>query len=149
MIVVDYDYKGYYEEAGYSDEAFRPNCTMPSTNPPLQSFNVTNHEQEYTVQILTNSSLESFTFEETRLVFKFSGLEGTSGYLYVSFPKELFEEPYQVYIDGNSVSYHQTNIYQNAYLYLAFTNSNHTITIEGLSATGNGSMGGTRRPLLK
>lgn len=149
MIVVDYDYKGYYEEAGYSDDAFRPNSTMPSTSPPFQSFNVTSYGQEYTVQMLTNSSLESFTFEYARLKFKFSGLEGTSGYLYVAFQKELFEEPYQVYIDGNPVSYHQTDTYQKTYLYLAFTNSNHTITIEGLSATGNGPMGGTRRPLMK
>jgi len=149
IIVVDYDYKGYYEQLGYSDEAFRPNCIMPSTNPPLQSINVTNHGQEYTVQILTNSSLESFTFEDTRLVFKFSGLEGISGYLYIAFPKELLEGPYQVYIDGNPIDYYQTDTYQKAYLCLAFTNSNHRITIEGLPTIGNGSMGCTRRPLLK
>jgi len=149
IIVVDYDYKGFYEQLEYSDEAFRPNCTIPLTNPPFQSFNVTNYGQEYTVQVLTNSSLESFTFEDIRLVFRFSGLEGTSGYLYVALPKQLLEEPYRVYIDGKSVGYNQTDTHQKAYLYLAFTNSSHRITIEGAPTTGNGSMGSTRRPLLK
>lgn len=149
IIVVDYDYKGYYEQMGFSDEAFRPNCTMPSTNPPFQSLSVTNHGKEYTVQILINSSLESFTFEDTRLAFEFSGLEGTSGHLYIALPKELLEGPYQVYIDGNPIGYYQTDTYQKAYLYLAFTNSNHTIIIEGLHTIRNGSIGCFRRPLLK
>jgi hypothetical protein len=99
--------------------------------------------------MLTNSSLESFTFEDIRLVFRFSGLEGTSGYIYVALPKELLEGPYQVYIDGTPIGHNQTDTYQNTYLYLAFTNSNHRITIEGVPTTGNGSMGCTRRPLLK
>jgi hypothetical protein len=149
IIVVDYDYKGFYEQLGYSDEAFRPNCTMPLTNPPFQSLNVTNYGQKYTVQTLTNSSLLSLTFESTRLVFIFSGLEGTSGYLCASFPKELLEEPYQVYVDGTPVSYYQTETHQNAYLYFTFTNSNHRIAIEGFPTVEYGSIGCTPRPLLK
>lgn len=149
IIVVDYDYQGRYEQLGYSDEAFRPNCTMPLTDPPFQSLNITNSGQKYTVQILTNSSLESFTFEDTLLVFRFSGLEGSSGYLYVALPKELLQEPYQVYVDGNPVDHYQTDTQQNAYLYFAFTNSNHRITIEGMPTTAYGPMGWSRRPLLR
>jgi hypothetical protein len=149
IIVVNYDYKGTYEQMGFSDEAFRPNCTMPSTTPPIQSLNVTNHGREYTIQALTNSSLASSTFEGARLTFEFSGLEGTSGYLYIILSKELLEGPYLVYIDENPTDYWQTDAGENAHLYLTFTNSNHTITVQGLSTTGNGSMGYFRPPLMK
>lgn len=40
--VVDYDYKGFYESMGYSDEAEIPNCTrLPQTTPPYAEFNMT------------------------------------------------------------------------------------------------------------
>lgn len=141
IIVVDYDYKGTYERAGYSDEALRPNCTMPSTDPPLQTFNATKltntGPKEYPVQALSNSSIEHFSFEsDAQLIFNITGPEETSGYFYVKFPRELLTGPYQVYVNQSPIEHSQTDTNSNVYLYFAYTHSNHTITIEGTPEGG-------------
>jgi hypothetical protein len=148
IIVVDYDYKGTYEQYGFSDEAFRPNCTMPLTEPPIHTFNVTK-SKDYTVQVVTNSSVESFSFESTtRLIFNIAGTEETTGYFYVMFPEELLLSPYQVFVDQNQVEHSETNADTNICLYFTYTHNNHTIEIEGALQTtiGFGCIG---RHLLK
>ncbi|MDH5495516.1 MAG: molybdopterin-dependent oxidoreductase [Candidatus Bathyarchaeota archaeon] len=148
IIVVDYDYKGTYEQYGYSDEAIRPNCTMPPTNPPIQTFNTTT-SKEYTVQALSNSSIESFSFDPNkRLIFNIAGTEETIGYFYVLFSKELLTSPYQVYVDQNPVKYSKTDVNSNVYLYFTYTHSNHTIEIVGALGPAIG-FGGFGRHLLK
>jgi len=129
IIVVDYDYKGTYEQVGFSDEAIRPNCTIPSTDPPLQTFNVAKLK-EYAVKALSNSTIESFSFEsDRRMIFNVTGPEETSGYFYVTFPKELLAIPYQVYVDQNPINYSQTEADDNIYLCFTYTHSTHTIEI--------------------
>jgi len=134
IVVVDYDYKGRYEQVGYSDEAIRPNCAMPSTNPPIQTFDVT-ILRRYIVQVLSNSSIESFSFDHARgariLNFNVNGPEKTSGYFYVKFSRELLAGPYQVYVDQNPTECSQTDADGNIYLYFTYTHSTHTIEIEG------------------
>jgi len=147
ITVVDYDYKGYYEQYGLSDEAIKPNCTMPSTNPSLRTFNATN-PQEYAVQVLSNSSIESFSYEFDKMIFNVTGTEGSSGYFYVTFPKELLASPYLVYVDENIVNYSQTEAGDNVYLHFTYTHSGHKIEIDGtllLESQGSGS----RRPVFK
>lgn len=126
IIVIDYDYKGTYERRGYSDEAIRPNCTMPLTNPPVQIFNFT---EGYSVKALSNSSIESWSFEsEGRMVFNVTGSEETGGYFYVKFSEEFLAGPYQVYVDKNPVKYSKTEA--NGSIYLTFTYIGGTRTIE-------------------
>lgn len=135
IIVVDYEYKGTYEKVGFSNEAIRPNCTMPSTNPPIQTFNV-NTLKEYTVKALSNSLIESFSFEsDGRMIFNVNGPEETSRYFYVEFPKELLTSPYQVYLDQNPIKYSQTEADGNIYLYFTYIHGAHTIQIEGTPGT--------------
>lgn len=131
IIVVDYDYKGTYEQYGLSDEAIRPNCTMPSTEPPLQTLNATKQKQ-YTVRVLSNSLIASFKFEsKTQLTFNVTGQEETSGYFYVTFSMELLGEPYQVYVNQNQINYTQTDADGNVYLYFTYTNNTNYIAIIG------------------
>ncbi len=142
IVVVDYDYKGTYERYGLSDEAIHPNCTMPSTYPPLHTFNVTKPVQ-YKVQALSNSSIESFSFESnTQLIFNVAGPEETSGYFYVAFPKELLTGPYHVTVDRNLIRYSQTKTDRKVYLYFTYAHSTHTIIIEGESETTTSPGGG-------
>lgn len=125
IIIVDYDYKGTYERLGYSDEALRPNCPMPSTVPPLESFTAAN----YSVHALTNSLIESFSFDPDMLVgFNVSGLEQTDNYFYVSFPEELMRSPYQVYVDHNPIGQSRTDAKGN--VYVVFTYANNASTVE-------------------
>lgn len=132
IVVVDYDYKGNYERAGSDDEAIIPNCTMPSTYPPIQTFNVTLSE-EYTVRALSNSSIDSFSFEsDGRMAFNVSGPEETNRYFYVEFPKRLLASPYQVYADQNPIHYIQTEAERKVYLYFTYMPSIHQIEIHGV-----------------
>jgi hypothetical protein len=143
ITVVGYDYKGTYEQRGYSDEAIRPNCTMPTTVPPIQNFS-TIKTKEYTVQALSNSSIESFRYECTKLIFNVAGPEGTSGYFYVTFPKDLLTDSYRVFVDQNPVEFSQTDADGCVYIYLAYAHSTHTIEIYGNPGAATGGGGGSR-----
>lgn len=124
ITVVDYVYKSY-------DEAIRPNCTMPSTEPPYKNFTATKWGQgyTYTVQALSNSPIESFGFANTQMVFNLPEPEESSGYFYVTFPKELMATPYQVTVGGNPVYYSQIEADSKVYIYFSYAHTAQTITI--------------------
>lgn len=148
IIVVDYDYKGTYEQYGLSDEAIRPNCTLPSTSPPIRNFSA----KEHVVQTLSNSSIEFFNFDlNRRLTFNVSGLQETSGYFYATFPIDLLVNPYQVYVDENLIQHDQIDAGNNTYLF--FTYSHNTIVqkiiIEGAQSSTAQLTCYSRPPLLK
>jgi hypothetical protein len=148
IIIVDYDYKGTYESNGLSDEALRPNCTMPITNPPIRNFTAFAHSRVSTVRALTNSSIESFNFEpDKRLVFQVAGTGGTSGYFYLIFQRGLLASPYQVFVNQDLVQVAQTDTSDSIHLYFSYSHSNHTITIEGASISLNSGGGGLRQKL--
>jgi hypothetical protein len=135
IIVVDYDYKGTYEQYGLSDEAIRPNCTMPSTYPPIQTY------RQYAVRALSNSSITSFKFESyTRLIFNVAGSQGDTGYFYTMFSKRLLGTPYQVYADGNQINFSQTDADSNVYLYFTYTHGINNITINGTNVPLSGDL---------
>lgn len=137
IIVIDYDYKGKYEQLGFPDEAIRANCTMPLTDPPIHIFNVT-VAKEYSVKALCDSSIETFNFDldKQRMTFNVSGPEENVGYFYVIFPKELLTGPYQAYADQNPVEPTQTDAGDSVYLYFTCTSGNHTFTIDGTPEGG-------------
>ena len=149
ITVVDYDYKGTYESSGSSDEAIRPNCTMPLTNPPIQNFTFSN-PKGYTVRAFSNLSIESFSFEQNkRLIFNVYGEPDTKGYFYAILPKQLMEGPYQVSVDQNVTEFFQTEYAGNAYFFFTYSNSNHTVAIEGAPSTLNyGGVGNMQRRTL-
>ncbi|MDH5481806.1 MAG: molybdopterin-dependent oxidoreductase [Candidatus Bathyarchaeota archaeon] len=131
IVVVDYDYKGHYEQVGFSDEAIMPNCTLPSTTPPVRTFNVTELD-ECAVQVLSNSSIDYFDFDlDGRMTFNVTDSENTSGYFYITFPSNLMTYPYQVYIDDNRVEHQMTNASSNVYICFMYSHSAHEIRIEG------------------
>ncbi len=149
MIVVDYDYKGTYESSGSSDEALRPNSTMPVTNPPIQNFTFSS-PKDYTVRALSNSSVDSFSFEQgKRLIFNVDGESGTKGYFYVILPKQLLEGPYQVFVDQNTTESFQTEYGDDVYLFFTYPNNSHTVAVEGAStALDHGGGGNVQRRVL-
>lgn len=129
ITVIDYDYKGTYEQWGLSDEAIRPNCTMPMTDPPIRTFNATPAEEDI-VQVLSNSSIEVFSFMNGQITFNVSGQEEANGYVYVAFRNELLVAPYQVYVDENRLKFYQTETNGNAYLFFTYTHSAQYIELE-------------------
>ena len=90
--VVDYDYKGTYEGMGFSDEADIPGCTFPpSTTPPFEVFDIVLENTTHSVITLSNSTISSFNFDTLRkqICFDVTGSPNTTGYCYVTIPKEL------------------------------------------------------------
>lgn len=149
IIVVDYDYKGTYESLGSSDEALRPNCTMPVTNPPIRNFTASN-PKDYTVRALSNSSIDSFSFEQDkRLIFNVEGKPGANGYFYVNLPQQLIGGPYLVFADQNLTEFTQIESGDNTYLLFNYSDSSHTIGVEGTPmALDNGGGGAMQRRVL-
>jgi hypothetical protein len=140
IIVVDYNYKGTYESYGYSDEAIRPNCTMPLTVPQLQTFNAT-ELGNYTVKVLSKSSIESFSYADSQLFFNIAGLEEAGGYFFATFQRELLAAPYSVYVDQTLVDCHQIDYGGETYLYFTYPNSTTTITVQGTRVISPRSLG--------
>jgi hypothetical protein len=130
IIIVDYDYKGTYESLGFSDEAVRPNCTAPLTVPPLLTFNVTG-AGNYTVKALSKSSITSFSYTDTQLLFDIASSEEDSGYFFVIFQKQLLATPYNAYANQTPVSCYQIDYGDEIYLYFTYPNNTGTITIQG------------------
>ena len=129
IIVVDFDYKGTYEQWGYSDDAIQLNCAMSSTEPQITTLDVTMVE-DYVVYALSNSTISSSCFANGRIAFNVDGLEGTHGYFYACVPKDLLMDPYQVYIDKGKIDHVQILDDVNAYFYFTYAHSDETIDIE-------------------
>jgi hypothetical protein len=101
----------------------RPNCTTPITSPPIQTMNVTkwssDDQTEYPIQVLSNSSMKSFSFtSDIQLTFDLSGPETGSEFFYLTFPQELLAPPYAVGCNLTSVNCIQTFGDQNVFLYI-------------------------------
>jgi hypothetical protein len=129
IIVVDYDYKGIYEQVGYSDEAIIPDCTMPLTVPPYQKF-VVSKSTDYYVQVLTTGSVESFNFMSDRLVLNVHEQGENSGYLYAIFPEELLGRPYQFYVASNRVTVNTIGVGGEIYTFFVYGQNKSIITVE-------------------
>ena len=105
--VVDYDYKGTYESWGFSDEADIPDCSFPpSTTPPFETFHIV---PTYSIIAISNSTINSFDFDTLgkQIYFNVTGLSSTTGYFYVTIPKELLwcdnSEQWEVWVNDTLV----------------------------------------------
>jgi hypothetical protein len=136
--VVDYDYKGYYESRGYSDEADIPNCTFRSTTPPFEVFQIVLGSRSHGVIALSNSTLDSFDFDtlRKRISFNVTGSPSTKGYCYVTIPKELLwcdsPEQWQVWVNNTLID--DRKVIQNSnytYIYFTYSHSIQNIQIVG------------------
>jgi len=129
--VVDYDYKGYYESRGYSDEADIPNCTLPSTTPPFEVFDIALGNTTHNITALSNSTINSFDFDVSRkqICFNVAGPPSTTGYCYITIPKELLwcdnPEEWQVWVNNTLIEDRNVMEVTN-YTYIYFT-YNHSI----------------------
>jgi hypothetical protein len=135
--VVDYDYKGTYESWGYSDEADIPDCTLPLTIPPLETFNVVLGSENYDVTVLSNSTIGFFNFDwaQKQIFLNLNEVAATAGYCYVTIPKGLLwcdtQEQWQVWANDKLIE--DRIVMENAnytYIYFDYAHSGQ-IRIEG------------------
>jgi hypothetical protein len=154
--VVDYDYKGYYESMGYSDEADIPNCTFPpSTTPPFEVFHVVLESKNQSVIALSNSTINSFDFDmlQEQICFNITGPTSTTGYFYVTIPKELLwcdsPEEWEVWVNNTLIENRRVmEIANNTYVYFAYNHSTQEVRIVG-THTGSLPVGGISIPVNK
>jgi hypothetical protein len=143
ITVIDYVFTG-------SDPALMPNCTMPETNPPWGTFNLTDGSGSY-VDIMSNSSIESVTYEDpSQLTFSVEGEEGQRHFWYVSYPKTLMASKPFVFVDGKSTYYYEVDSGQQFHLYFEQTISSSDSIVEILSSSSTQSQnsgGEGKRPL--
>ncbi len=141
IVIVDYDYKGIYENLGFSDEANIPNCVFPSTTPPFESFDVTVANATYKIIALSNSTIDSFDFStfEKQIYFNITGLSGTIGYFYVTIPKELLRcdspEQWQVWVNNTLIE--DKGVIEGincTYIYFIYNHSTEEVRIRGTQA---------------
>jgi len=136
--VVDYDYKGTWESMGYSDEADIPGCTLPSTTPPFETFHIFLGNTTHSIITLSNSTIDSFDFDtlRKRISFNVTGPPSTTGYCYVTIPKELLwcdsPEQWQVWVNNTLID--DRKVIQNSnctYIYFTYSRSIQNIQIVG------------------
>lgn len=136
--VIDYDYKGYYESRGYSDEADIPDCTSQSTTPPFEVFQIVLGSRSHGVIALSNSTLDSFDFGtlRKRISFNVAGPSSTTGYCYVTIPKEFLwcdsPEQWQVWVNNTLIN--DRKVIENSnytYIYFTYSHSIQNIQIVG------------------
>ena len=138
IVVVDYDYKGTWESMGFSDEANIPDCTLPSTTPPFESFDITVVNTTYSIITLSNSTINSFDFNtfEKQICFNITGPLGTTGYFYITIPKELLKcdnpELWQVWVNKTLIEDRGVIEDPNyTYIYFTYNHSTQEVKIKG------------------
>jgi len=142
ITVVDYIYGG-------ANPALIPNCTKPTTQPLTETFNLT-ASGEYAIQALSNSSIESFSYNTaSRFSFNVTGDEESKGYFYVTFPAATLPGPYVVYVNQNETNYLQTEASDSVYLYFEYSHSLNPTAIRVSTLGGGTSGGGGRVPYMQ
>jgi len=134
--VVDYDYKGTYESTGYSDEADIPDCTLPSTTPPFETFHIVLESTNYSVITLSNSTINSVNFDKSQKQISFNATaeNSTTGYCYVTTPKELLwcnnTEQWQVWVNNTLIEDEKVvETANHTYIHFIYKHSNQETQI--------------------
>lgn len=141
--VVDYDYKGFYESRGFSDEAEIPNCMMPlTTMPPYEELNVT-WRDTYTLTVFTNATLLEADFNETTKCIRFTIVSVASkSFVYAIIPKRLLTTNFTVLQDSVPIEHNVIKGETNSFLYFTVNPYITIIEIKGtLLADVSGPLG--------
>jgi hypothetical protein len=138
--VVDYDYKGTYDETfGYTEQdAIIPNCVSPSTNPPIQTYNVTFGVRDFHIKAFTNISISAFNFNhlQKEIDFNVTVPSGTTGFADLIIPQSLLKGPYSVLLDENPISIIEANVTNRSFLYMPFSEGSHALKVIGTEFFG-------------
>lgn len=135
--VVDYDYKGSYESSGYDDAGLRPDSTvLPSLTPPLQELSFAAGNLTFKVEAFTNVSINSSTLDLSQKIISLNVTvpSGTRGFADILFQHDFLNGPYDVTVDTQTVNTTETDLTNQSYLYIDFSEGLHTVEIIGTNA---------------
>jgi hypothetical protein len=137
--VVDTDYKGTYEGSGWDDAGDIADCgPLPTLTPPIQTSTLPYGNRSFEIGIFTNAQVKQFAFNyfQNEITTNFEAQQETMGFADFIIPESFLKGPYNVTIDGNKVATVSANIIQHAYIYIAFSQGNHTVNILGTEFFG-------------
>jgi len=132
--VVSYDYKGFYESRGFSDEASIPNCTrLPATEPAYALFNATWRET-YTVTVFTNAALLEAVFNPVtkQIHLIISSNNNSDSLIQVIIPKRLLTTNFTVLSDKIETHHNTIQSETNSFVYFTLSQGLHSIKIQGM-----------------
>ena len=132
--VVTTNYLGEYESSGYSDTADVPNYgPMPTPTPAPQTLDVPYGNRTFEVGAFTNASITASSFDASQKALNVNVTvpEGTSGFTDLILPQDFLSGPYNVTLDGKMASAIEADTNTSSYIYLAFTEGFHTVSITG------------------
>lgn len=132
--VVDYDYKGFYEGIGFSDDAEIPGCSgLPMTTPPYLEFNVT-WRDTYTVTVFSNATVQDEGFNQTmkHICFTISSFDSSEAFVYAIVPKRLLTTDFTIVSDDIEVEHTVMHGEKNSFVYFNLNEGLHTIEISGM-----------------
>jgi|SRR5271157_256315 len=130
--VVTTDFKGDYESSGYSDEAnVSDNPQMPVQTPPLQTLDIPYGNSTFEVGVFTNASTTTSSYDPSQKAFYVNVTvpQGTSGFTDLILPQDFLGRPYNITLDGKTVSAIEADTNTSSYIYLALEGGFHTVSI--------------------
>jgi hypothetical protein len=141
--VVDYDYKGTYESAGWSDEADVDPLlckSLPTIVPPLQTFDLVFGNRTFNVEIFTNVSITSLGFNHSQkeINMDITLPAGTTGFANFILPQSLLKGPYIVSLNNKSIDSVEMSINEvsQEFLFIALPEGPHDLKIAGTEFFG-------------
>jgi DMSO/TMAO reductase YedYZ molybdopterin-dependent catalytic subunit len=130
------DYVGTYEGAGvpsWTDEADVPDYGPPPTiTPPLQAYGFLYGNRTFKVDAFTNASITAaFNPSQKALNMNMTVLQGTSGFVDFILQQDFLKGPYNVTVDGKTITVIEGDTNTTSYLYMAIHEGFHTASISG------------------
>jgi parallel beta-helix repeat protein len=99
--------------------------------PLMAAFNDFKATPEYSIQIVSNSTISNFQFNGTAIVFNVTGEDRTWGFCRIRIPTALMNDTYKVFVNGNEINY--TLLYSPdsnySYLYFSYNLSTREVVI--------------------
>ena len=136
--VVDYDYKGYWEEAGLSDEADMPGFVQPQITPSLLVPEALSGQKKPGVQIFTNVStvLSSINYFQKKIILNSTVQSSASGFADFIVMKDSLWGPFSVLLDGETADFAKSEAANVTLLYLPFPEGSHSVEIRYSGSSG-------------
>jgi len=134
---VNYDYKGTYENIGYSDQAnVSDSPVLPQLSPQMPKLTFAFNNQAYTVQAFTNVSITSHTFNYSKQEMNLSVTvpASTSGFLELDMQQSFLNRPYNVTIDSQPANLTEGVLPNETYLLTFLAQGTHTVTVLGANS---------------
>jgi hypothetical protein len=119
---------------GIGDIAYTIAANNVDHSPLLGTFSSFTASQESEVNIVSNSTVSNFTYDQDNQIIRFTvnGTDGTNGFCRVCIPHVLMNETYRVTVDGAEPASANYTIFDDGekrWVYFAYVHSPHEVEI--------------------